>query len=80
MVQGFLPQNTQVSSFYVPFYCEKCDYEGGHLFTVGREVSMEGGNLVVNFDGKAAAECKESECGVEMDVTEAKYFQFLKRR
>ncbi len=81
MVEGFLPKNAHVHSFYVPFFCEKCDREDNVLFTVGHEVSVKAGNVAIQFDAKKSDLCKkgEDDCEVEMDVTESKYFQFLKK-
>jgi hypothetical protein len=81
MVEGFLPKQAKVSSFYVPFYCEKCDREDNVLFNVGTEVTVSAGVVAIEFDKKAANLCKSTagECEAEMDVTESKYFQFLKK-
>ena len=79
MVNGFLPTGTIVQSFYVPFYCEKCDKEENILFTVGKDVLVNGSDLKITFDPKTQAKCSDADCELEMDVTEAKYFQFLKR-
>jgi len=79
MVEGFLPNRASVSSFYVPFFCEKCDREENVLFSVGKEVALVGGAPKVTFDLASAGLCKEAECAMEMDVTESKYFQFLKK-
>lgn len=79
MVDGFLPPKTKVTSFYVPYFCEKCDYEGSHLLTVGKDIVNQPGGVKVNFDAKGAAKCADGACEIEMDVSEAKYFQFLKR-
>jgi hypothetical protein len=79
MVEGFLPANSTVISFYVPFFCEKCDKEQNALFTIGKEVSVSGGNLQISFDKAVLGLCTGPDCELEMDVTEAKYFQFLKR-
>jgi hypothetical protein len=80
MVEGFLPPKAKVTSFFVPFYCESCDREDNVLFTVGKEVSGSNGAVKIDFDLQKANLCGKGEpCEVEMDVTEAKYFQFLKR-
>lgn len=79
MVNGFLPPGTVVHSFYVPFFCEKYDREENILFTVGKEVVVNGSALKIDVDANAAAGVTEADCQLEMDVTEAKYFQFLKR-
>lgn len=79
MVEGFLPKNGFVKSFFVPFYCEACDKEEHVLFNVGQEVELSPGNYKVNFDVETAKLCTTSPCKMEMDASEAKYFQFLKR-
>lgn len=79
MVEGFLPKNGLVKSFYVPFYCEKCDKEENVLFNVGAEVQVTPAGAKVNFNVKDAKLCAEAACEMEMDAAEAKYFQFLKR-
>lgn len=78
MVEGFLPQGAVVESFYVPFFCEELDQEENVLFVVGRDVVPGPGGVTVNFDPKQIKGAKEG-CEFEMDVTESKYFQFLKR-
>ncbi len=75
MVEGFLPPRSKVASFFVPFYSESEDKEANVLFTVGKEVTANGGAVAINYDPKAAGFSDD----MEMDVTEAKYFQFLKR-
>lgn len=72
MVQGFLPDNARVRSFFVPFYNEDSDEEKTVLFSIGKEFS-ESGQLSV----PAVRDSKGSE--MEMDVIEAKYFKFLKK-
>jgi ABC-type transporter Mla MlaB component len=79
MVEGFLPKGGFVESFEVPFFCEKCDTEKNALFTVGKEVVAGPSGPKVNFDLKAAKLCAETPCGLEIDASEAKYFQFLKK-
>lgn len=72
MVQGFLPQQGQVSSFYVPYYSEETDEEKSILFTNGKEFNELGllQKPTVN-DSKGNA--------MDMDVIESKYFKFLKK-
>ncbi len=79
MVEGFLPKGAVVSSLYVPFFCEKCDKEENILFNFGKEFKIEGGALKLDYDIKAFNVCKEPDCELSMDVTEAKYFHFVKR-
>lgn len=79
MVEGFLPANAKVTSFYVPYYCESCDQEDNVLFQVGQDISLQNGTVQINKKSIKLNSCKEGSCQAEMDVTEAKYFQFLKR-
>lgn len=73
MVAGFLPENAQVESFYVPYFSEDSGNEKMVLFTRGKEFSDSGLN--------APEEIKDEESGdvMEMDVIEAKYFKFLNK-
>ena len=77
MVEGFLPPGARVSSFFVPFYSESADQEENVLFQVGKEVTADGGNISIKYDPKAVQLGGVDD--MEMDVTEGKYFQFLKR-
>lgn len=74
MVDGFLPQNSQIESIDVPFYCEKCDKELDVHFYVGTEIKIENGQVKLDYDKKSI--CSES-CHPELDVNEKKYFKFL---
>lgn len=72
MVDGFLPSNAKVQSFFVPYYHEESGSEKSVLFVDGTNYS----------DGvlKAPASVKDDAGNeMEMDVIEAKYFKFLKR-
>ncbi|MCH2534019.1 MAG: hypothetical protein MK008_06225 [Bdellovibrionales bacterium] len=72
MVAGFLPNNAQVESFYVPYYCDESGAEKMVLFESGKDYNH--GELNPPEDVK----CDESGEEMEMDVIEAKYFKFLK--
>jgi hypothetical protein len=77
MVEGFLPPRATVSSFYVPYFCDQCDLEKNILFTVGKDIAVDGASLKFATTAQVTVACKEAECKVEMDVTEGKYFRFL---
>ncbi|AHI06276.1 hypothetical protein BDW_08880 [Bdellovibrio bacteriovorus W] len=72
MVDGFLPANGKVQSFFVPYYNDDSGSEKNILFTYG-----------VEFDdtGVRPPESVKDEEGneMEMDVIESKYFKFLKK-
>lgn len=72
MVAGFLPENGNVESFYVPYFNEGSGTEKMILFKSGKE--YQGGNV------NPPAEVKDDSGEVmEMDVIEAKYFKFIKK-
>ena len=70
MVQGFLPANGKVMSFYVPYYNEEAGTEKNVLFTNGKEYSE-------NKVNPPASVTDEAGRPMEMDVVEAKYFKFI---
>jgi hypothetical protein len=71
MIDGFLPKNGRVESFYVPYYNEESGSERQVLFTYGTEFDKDGiypPKEVKDADGNL----------MEMDVLDFKYFKFLK--
>lgn len=72
MVDGFLPNQGQVLSFYVPYYNEDTGSEKNVLFRYGQEYA----------EGQVkppASVTDESGQPMEMDVIESKYFKFIKK-
>ena len=72
MVDGFLPSNAKVNSFFVPYYHDDSGSEKNVLFRYGQEFSEASVNPppeVKDDDGNA----------MEMDVIESKYFKFIKK-
>jgi hypothetical protein len=72
MVDGFLPSNAKVQSFFVPYYNDESGSEKNVLFRYGAEFSESDVNPPVEVkddDGNA----------MEMDVIETKYFKFIKK-
>lgn len=72
MVDGFLPANGQVQSFYVPYYNEEAGSEKNVLFRLGTEFSegqVNAPDAVKDEDGNV----------MDMDVIESKYFKFIKK-
>ena len=74
MVEGFLPENSFVQSFKVPYYCESCDEEVDALFHFGKEVKLDGGSVKIDFDSSSI--CSDGS-SAELDANESKYFRFL---
>lgn len=71
MVQGFLPSNAKVMSFYVPYYNDDSGSEKEVLFTYGKEYSDNELKLPTDIKDDDGNE-------MEVDVVEAKYFRFIK--
>lgn len=74
MVQGFLPENGIIESFYVPYFNEDSGSEKSVLFSRGHEFSGHSGEIQYPTDIK-----DENNQPMEMDVIAAKYFKFLKK-
>lgn len=72
MVQGFLPSQGRVLSFFVPYYSEESGSEKSVLFSHGKDYSDSG-------EIKVPAVKDDEGHEMEMDVVEAKYFKFLKK-
>lgn len=72
MVQGFLPAQGRVISFFVPYYSEASGSEKNVLFTNGKDYTDSG-------EIKVPAVKDDEGNEMEMDVVEAKYFKFLKK-
>lgn len=75
MVDGFLPPNSIVKSFKVPYFCEVCDKDITCTFVLGREYNFQEGKLILNIPDNS---CDRGDCEMEPDVVEQKYFKFLK--
>jgi hypothetical protein len=71
MIEGFLPANGTVESFYVPYFHVDTGEERKILFTYGSEFNRSG----INPPSEVLTSTGEL---MEMDVVESKYFKFLK--
>lgn len=72
MVDGFLPTNAKVESFFVPYYNDDSGAEKNVLFRYGNEFS--------DSAVTPPAEIKDEDGNpMEMDVIESKYFKFIKK-
>lgn len=72
MVDGFLPANGKVQSFFVPYFNEDSGSEKNILFTYGKEFTEGQVNPPAGIKDEEGNE-------MEMDVVEAKYFKFIKK-
>lgn len=73
MVDGFLPANGKVLSFYVPYYNDDNGSEKNILFKYGAEFSDSG----IKPPEKVMDENGDE---MEMDVIESKYFKFIDKK
>jgi hypothetical protein len=72
MVDGFLPTNANVKSFFVPYYNDDSGSEKNVLFRYGNEFT--------DTEVKAPAQVQDEQGNaMEMDVIESKYFKFIKK-
>ena len=72
MVQGFLPPQGKVASFFVPYYSEETGSEKAVLYRFGKEFSDKGLQGVPDVKDDTGQP-------MEIDVVEAKYFKFLQK-
>lgn len=72
MVHGFCPDGVDVDSFYVPYYCEKCDRSSEILIQKGKEFDKASLKLPENV------QCQKCSSDTVLDVIESEYFRFLR--
>jgi hypothetical protein len=72
MVQGFLPANAKVQSFFVPYYNDDSGSEKNILFRRGAEFDEGAVNPPQGIKDDQGNP-------MEMDVVESKYFKFIKK-
>lgn len=70
MVNGFIPTNSKVTSFYVPYYNEDLDSEKMILYKLGENYSVNSVQPLENYKDDSGNE-------YELDVVKAKYFKFI---
>lgn len=76
MVSGFMNANSVITSFYVPYYCEKCSKSSQKLFVSGVDFDFE--TKRVDFETKNTEYvCVQKDCEIAMDVMPNKYFRFV---
>ena len=67
MVHGFIKKETSVSSFYAPYFCEKCD--------IGKKILLNNHEIVNMLAPKKT--CTTCSHELEFDAIEKQYFSFL---
>lgn len=76
VINNFLPPQSKILSFYVPFYSSKTDEEKFVLFTDGQEITNRGGGLYINIPSIL----DKTGHVMEMDVVSDKFFAFLRNQ
>lgn len=75
-IQGFIPDNGKIVSFYVPIFCERCNKSFKSLETEERDA-----NTIIN-DLKAI-DCDifpKCQAGLEVDIVPQLFYKFLKNK
>ncbi len=73
MIEGLMPVNGHIESFYLPYYCEECDQQTNLLCERNKDYSKEG------LKTKEFIPCKKCSANSEIDVIESKYLKFIKQ-
>lgn len=80
ILEGFLPPNARVESFYIPYYCESCDHTEMFLAERGRDFKEGTADVKEGILVKDELPCPKCGNPAEMDVLKERYFNFLKYR
>lgn len=77
MVEGFLPGNCIVDSFFVPYYCEETDDDAQVLMVRGRDYEMNENRRPGKMSIRSTLTIDGKRGTYEIDIIESKYFKFL---
>ncbi|MCB0361434.1 MAG: hypothetical protein KDD35_01850 [Bdellovibrionales bacterium] len=80
ILDGFLPLNAIVESFYVPYYCEACDHTETILATRGKDFKEGTADTKEGLLLQDEIACPKCGGSAELDVLKERYFNFLKYR
>ncbi|HLE09883.1 MAG: hypothetical protein A2504_10805 [Bdellovibrionales bacterium RIFOXYD12_FULL_39_22] len=73
MIEGLMPANGYIESFYLPYYCEECDKQTMLLCERGKDYTRSG------METKEFVPCSKCQGNSEIDVIESKYLKFIKQ-
>lgn len=78
-VKGFLPKNSRIQSFEVPFQCERCNKGDSQTFLVKLDnETLQQPLSIADLEALLKTnDCKQTDCGLELDVSPT-FFNFLK--
>ncbi len=80
VLDGFVPQNSIIESFYIPYYCEDCDVDAKYLALRGEDfvgASVDSESEVALRDNMICPDCNKE---MDLDILPQKYFKFLRYR
>ena len=81
MVVDFLPKGATVQSFYLPFFCDKCNGEKNILIEKGKDFQFATAEAPRQVKIPTAPDCvkgrEPKDCELELDVIPDKYLAFL---
>ena len=72
MIEGLIPANGKVESFFVPYYCDDSDHITNKLLVKGQDYN--GAEIEI----EEFIKCEKSGGEAELDIIESKYLKFLK--
>lgn len=75
--KGFLPETAVVNSFFVPYYCDECEYSEDRILEREKDYkeASDGEEAVIKFE--ETLECPECKGELKVDIIAKKYFKFL---
>lgn len=77
VLQGFLPPNSLVLSFYTPYFCESCNLEKNYLFQRGTHFQESTTDKEAFVDYDLEVLCDQCKTAMSMDIIANKFFKFL---
>lgn len=80
ILEGFIPPNSIIESFYIPFYCEDCDEEINQLAIKGEDYVLATAESESSVAIKEDVICPECNNEMDLDILPQRYFKFLRYR
>jgi anti-anti-sigma factor len=80
ILEGFGPVGAVVESFFVPYYCESCNYEESILVKRGQDYMEETSDAKELNKIPYTKECPSCKSSMEIDILPQKYFKFFQKR
>ncbi len=77
MIENYLPNESIVESFYIPYECESCSHEELLLVRRGREFVEALGDNSAKLLIPQEINCAKCKSGMKLGVWESKFLRFL---